>query len=178
MSDTSSNPNSVVDGLSAARLASLNVQDAWALSGQEGSQFGKLVNRLITEFADEHGIYLPDEERTILRARLGPVFRANGNDLLTVIVNQAMVPMLNLAPVTREAIGAYNAVRSCKDKGSVCHAPSTSMYFGRDGFVSACCYTRARPFGRYPEDGIADLWFGDRIERMRQQLRRNRLPDC
>jgi MoaA/NifB/PqqE/SkfB family radical SAM enzyme len=187
MNATSSNPNealpavsvsSTVDGLSAARLASLNVQDAWALSGQEGAQFGKLVNRLITEFADEHDIYLPDQERMILRSRLGPMFRANGNDLLTVIVHQAMVPMLNPAPVTREAIGAYNAVRSCKDKSSVCHAPSTSMYFGRDGFVSACCYTRARPFGRYPDDGIADLWFGERIERMRQPLRHNQLPDC
>jgi MoaA/NifB/PqqE/SkfB family radical SAM enzyme len=185
MSEVLSNPmgtlpivNGTVDGVSADRLAVLSVQDAWALCDQNGALFGQLVNRLITEFTEEHGVFLPDTERAILRAKMGRVFRANGSDLLTVIVNQALVPMLNPAPVTRDAMVAYNEVRSCKDKSSVCHAPSTSMYFGRDGYVSACCYTRARPFGRYPDNGIADLWFGERIEGMRQQLRRNELPDC
>ena len=71
---------------------------------------------------------------------------------------------------------AYNPVRNCRDKQSICHAPAFSMYFGRDGHVSACCYSRANPLGGYPAQTIRDIWFGKKIGQMRAEMRRNVLP--
>ena len=78
----------------------------------------------------------------------------------------------NLADVLRD----YNAVRQCVDKGSICHAPESSMYFGRDGLVSACCYSRMAPLGRYPEQSIESIWTGAQASAMRAALRNNELP--
>ena len=38
-------------------------------------------------------------------------------------------------PVPAEILRTYNAQRTCSDKGTLCHAPESSMYFGRDGAV-------------------------------------------
>lgn len=70
----------------------------------------------------------------------------------------------------------YNASRSCIDKGTLCHAPETSMYFGRDGMVSACCYSRSSPLGSYPSQTITEIWNGARANDMRASLRKNILP--
>jgi MoaA/NifB/PqqE/SkfB family radical SAM enzyme len=79
-------------------------------------------------------------------------------------------------PLPKDAIENYNAVRKCRDKRSLCHAPSYSMYFGRDGYVSACCYSRANPLGRYPEQSISEIWFGSKTAELRRRLRCNELP--
>jgi MoaA/NifB/PqqE/SkfB family radical SAM enzyme len=70
----------------------------------------------------------------------------------------------------------YNANRQCVDKGTICHAPERSMYFGRDGQVSACCYSRMAPLGRYPEQSIESIWTGAEANAMRAALRKNELP--
>ncbi len=62
--------------------------------------------------------------------------------------------------VAFDILNDYNASRQCVDKGSICHAPENSMYFGRDGLVSACCYSRSNPMGSYPGQSIEDIWFG------------------
>ena len=78
--------------------------------------------------------------------------------------------------IPKDVIENYNATRSCSDKRSLCHAPSCSMYFGHDGYVSACCYSRSNPLGRYPEQSISEIWFGPKTDEMRTLLRRNELP--
>ena len=78
--------------------------------------------------------------------------------------------------IPKDAIENYNAARSCSDKRSLCHAPSYSMYFGRDGYVSACCYSRANSLGRYPDQSISEIWFGTKTGELRSLMRRNELP--
>ena len=50
------------------------------------------------------------------------------------------------------------------------------MYFGRDGAVSACCYSRNGAMGRYPEQSVDEIWNGALAKSMRAALRRNELP--
>ena len=50
------------------------------------------------------------------------------------------------------------------------------MYFGRDGAVSACCYSRNGALGRYPEQSIDEIWNGAVRASMRVSMRRNELP--
>ncbi len=50
------------------------------------------------------------------------------------------------------------------------------MYFGRDGVVSACCYSRIAPFGRFPEQTVEAIWESSSANSMRAGLRRNELP--
>src|SRR5450755_1730777 len=69
----------------------------------------------------------------------------------------------------------YNASRRCVDKGSLCHAPESSMYFGRDGLVSACCYSRSNSWGRYPDQSIEEIWTGAQAKWRRSAMRRNEL---
>lgn len=78
--------------------------------------------------------------------------------------------------IQSEVVTAYNDVRACRDKRSLCHAPGYSLYFGRDGLVSACCYSRPNALGRYPDQSIAQIWFGDKRKELRGQMRRNILP--
>lgn len=74
-------------------------------------------------------------------------------------------------------IAEYNASRRCVDKGTLCHAPENSLYFGRDGIVSACCYSRSAPIGSYPQQTIAEIWNSAQAEGMRRALRQNKLPE-
>ena len=50
------------------------------------------------------------------------------------------------------------------------------MYFGRDGWVSACCYSRSSPLGRYPDQSIEEIWLGAQAKSMRATMRRNEFP--
>jgi MoaA/NifB/PqqE/SkfB family radical SAM enzyme len=75
-----------------------------------------------------------------------------------------------------DILRAYNASRQCVDKGSICHAPENSMYFGSDGVVSACCYSRSSALGRYPQQSIEEIWLGAQVKSMRAALRRNEFP--
>jgi len=75
-----------------------------------------------------------------------------------------------------QIVQEYNVSRQCVDKGSICHAPESSMYFGRDGMVSACCYSRSGLWGSYPVNSIAEIWTSAQANSMRQAMRRNELP--
>jgi MoaA/NifB/PqqE/SkfB family radical SAM enzyme len=75
-----------------------------------------------------------------------------------------------------EILREYNTKRTCADKGTICHAPESSMYFGRDGAVSACCYSRNGALGRYPDQSIDEIWNGAQAEAMRSALRHGELP--
>jgi len=78
--------------------------------------------------------------------------------------------------VSLDILQDYNASRQCVDKGAICHAPESSMYFGRDGLVSSCCYSRPNPLGRYPDQSIEEIWNGAQVTSMRAAMRRNELP--
>jgi MoaA/NifB/PqqE/SkfB family radical SAM enzyme len=50
------------------------------------------------------------------------------------------------------------------------------MNFGNDGHVSACCWSRPNPLGRYPDQSIEEIWRGAKMQELRDQLERNELP--
>lgn len=87
--------------------------------------------------------------------------------------------MSDTSPTTpfSRIIAEYNAVRRCADKGALCHAPESSMFFGRDGTVSACCYSRSAPFGSYPSQTVSEIWNSAQARSMRIALRKNTLPE-
>lgn len=70
----------------------------------------------------------------------------------------------------------FNGQRQCADKRSLCHAPSYSMHFAKNGLVSACSYTRFMPMGRYPEQNLNEIWFGEQAEGIRKQMRTAEFP--
>ena len=43
----------------------------------------------------------------------------------------------------------------------VCLAPLTTMSFGATGHVYACCANTQYAFGKYPEQSLRDIWFGE-----------------
>lgn len=75
-----------------------------------------------------------------------------------------------------EAVRRYNEIRQCADKRKLCHAPSTSMYFNRDGYVGACCFNRSQPYGQYPQQTIEDIWFGQPRRVLDEQMLSEALP--
>jgi len=136
------------------------------------------INAVAASRAKNRGIYLPDsdEARVRIGEAIAAVLAAEGDKPFATSVDAALMAALNHAPISEEIIAAYNSVRKCRDKRTVCHAPTTSMYFGRDGFVTACCYTRLNPMGSWPAQSVSEIWFGDRTQEMQGQLRRNILP--
>jgi len=50
------------------------------------------------------------------------------------------------------------------------------MYFGRDGYVTACCYSRTAPVGQYPKQSVSEIWSGEAMAALRGSMRRNELP--
>lgn len=63
-------------------------------------------------------------------------------------------------PMPDDLVAAYNAQRETDDTSTLCHAAATTLYFGREGDVTACCYSRSDRYAHWPEISIADLWFG------------------
>lgn len=70
----------------------------------------------------------------------------------------------------------YNNQRNCKDISSLCHAPSYSMHFAKNGTVSACSFTRFAAMGKYPDQSIEEIWFGKRAESIRHEMKKSTFP--
>lgn len=57
----------------------------------------------------------------------------------------------------------------------ICYAAEKSMYFGKDGNVSACCYNRLFVFGNIANQTIDDIWRGPKIKELSNSLKDNDL---
>ncbi len=64
-------------------------------------------------------------------------------------------------------IRAYNATRPQDRQDKICHAPFKSLLFTPSGNAMACHYNRGLVLGNYPKNSIRDIWFGEKIERLR-----------
>ncbi len=53
-----------------------------------------------------------------------------------------------------------------------CYAPFVSLQFNPYGIVKVCCQNYYHPVGNIPEQSIAEIWNGPRIQQLRQALRR------
>lgn len=66
-------------------------------------------------------------------------------------------------------IEKYNKTRPfAADK--FCYAPFTSLYFGHEGKVTACCENREHLLGVYPQNSIAEIWNGTAAQQLRQYI--------
>jgi len=74
--------------------------------------------------------------------------------------------------LTAEEIARYNQRRPAAAHGSVCHAPSRSLYFGMRGEVMVCCANRSHLAGRYPAQSIRECWTSAQNLRVREALTR------
>jgi len=84
--------------------------------------------------------------------------------------------LIQIESVPADILSDYNSTRVCSDKGTLCHAPETAMYISRNGFVSACCYSKSAPLGQFPEQTLEEIWFGLRANTMRKSLRNSIFP--
>lgn len=160
------------------QLLAMSVEDAWHFSGDDEAVFGALVGKVAAEIAEFKGWDLPDTDasRQLVLGHLGSMLREDSAERFTFVVGKAVGMTMEHTPMPSEIVAAYNKVRKCNDKRTVCHAPSTSMYFGRNGYVTACCYSRANPLGQWPQQTVSEIWFGPKIEKMRGELQQNILP--
>lgn len=63
---------------------------------------------------------------------------------------------------------AYQQTRPIGIGKAHCLAPSTSLYFSRNGSMTACCYNRKYELGRYPEQLPTKVWSARRLTQLRQ----------
>lgn len=71
------------------------------------------------------------------------------------------------------ALDRYRKTRLLKDR-PVCQAPFNSMYFNVFGEVGPC-WLNLHSMGRYPENSIRDIWFGEPFNELRKALKRQNL---
>ena len=82
---------------------------------------------------------------------------------------------LATASVDSATIKAYNNSREILSPKYLCHAPFNNMYFNSLGDVSMCWLTFDNP-DRYSEShGIRDIWFGERFNQMRKNIKEQNL---
>jgi MoaA/NifB/PqqE/SkfB family radical SAM enzyme len=64
----------------------------------------------------------------------------------------------------------------------LCLAPGLSMRFNHSGNIIACCFNRKYILGKYPERSINEIWFGEKVEQLRNAIYNNDLSkgcqDC
>ncbi len=51
-----------------------------------------------------------------------------------------------------------------------CKAPLVSMDFATNGMVIPCCLNHSYIYGKYPEDSLHEIWFGDKVKIFRKKL--------
>lgn len=54
-----------------------------------------------------------------------------------------------------------------------CHAPWRNLFFSANGTVFTCCSNRTYAMGYYPQQSIAEIWQGERMNDLRQALAQN-----
>lgn len=84
--------------------------------------------------------------------------------------------------LSKEIILEFNCIRDKSKRSRLCHIPFKSMFFSENGEVHACCYYHKKPYGKYPENTIYEIWTGSNIKKLRENIKHNDLPvgcdDC
>jgi radical SAM protein with 4Fe4S-binding SPASM domain len=73
--------------------------------------------------------------------------------------------------VSAANLKAYNRTRDPRSKSLVCHAPFVTIHFDPVGNAYSCDSSYRHVLGRYPEQSIREIWFGDQTSRIRQWIR-------
>lgn len=75
----------------------------------------------------------------------------------------------------RALVRDYNLSRPLGPQPMICWAPFRNIYFTAGGEAVACCNNRSYIFGRWPEQSIHEIWFGQKAEFLRKRIRKNDL---
>lgn len=67
-------------------------------------------------------------------------------------------------------IKEYNKTREHNCRQYFCHIPFTQLYISFGGNIYACCGNRHYLLGKYPEQSLHDIWFGKRVQKLREAL--------
>ncbi len=88
---------------------------------------------------------------------------------------EILVGLLNARELAGDdPLAPYNRARTVADTALPCHAPFNSMYFNVHGEVGPC-WLNLNGYGRYPEQGLRDIWFGSRFSALRSALQEKNL---
>ena len=79
--------------------------------------------------------------------------------------------------INRAHAAAFNKTRPRGPQSVLCWAPFRNLYFTYSGDAVACCNNRSYTFGRWPEQSIHDIWFGEKAEGLRRLIRQNDLSN-
>lgn len=63
---------------------------------------------------------------------------------------------------------AYQQTRPVDIGKMLCLAPSTSLYFSRNGSITTCCYNRKYELGRYPDHLPSEVWNSQNLVSLRK----------
>ncbi len=69
----------------------------------------------------------------------------------------------------------YQLSRPLGPRNTICYAPFTSLFFGTNGSIVACCLNRNVVFGKHPENSISQALNSDNIKKLRKYLKNNNL---
>jgi len=78
-------------------------------------------------------------------------------------------------PLSRQVMINYNSIRYHGAKRQFCYNPFVNVFFDIEGKAVACCRSHENVLGRYPDQSIRDIWFGQQAENMREHMRNNDL---
>ena len=70
---------------------------------------------------------------------------------------------------------SYNKQRPLGPLPKLCYAPWNNIFFNTHGKAIVCCKNTKIILGTYPENSIHDIWFGEKIQILRDSISRNDL---
>lgn len=72
-------------------------------------------------------------------------------------------------------LSTYNKQRPFGPLPKLCYAPWNNIFFNTHGKAIVCCKNTKIILGTYPENSIHDIWFGEKIQLLREKILQNDL---
>jgi MoaA/NifB/PqqE/SkfB family radical SAM enzyme len=69
----------------------------------------------------------------------------------------------------------YNMTRPTSSRKHLCYLPYTQLYISFEGNIYVCCGNRKFLLGKYPEQSLHDIWFGERVQKLQRHIKNNDL---
>ncbi|MEQ8704669.1 MAG: radical SAM protein [Phaeodactylibacter sp.] len=76
--------------------------------------------------------------------------------------------MTDSIKISRQQSKKYQLTRPLGIEKRYCLAPKNSLYFSRNGSITACCYNKKYELGRYPADLPSAVWSSDRLAHLQR----------
>lgn len=181
------------DSFSAEQRANITGIEAWQFANRDDAAVSTIVNQLSDQIAQR--LAVSPQALEIFHADREQYLRRDYDYPLMSVLERAMQHACELKrfdpqevrendpaenrvydAIPSDILTAYNAQRITTNTTRACHAASSSMFFGRNGWISACCVRRQPPYGIWPEKSVADVWFSDHRAQLDRALSENILP--